>query len=61
MKDKKTRVVVRFTQQQIELLDKLKQEGRFGGSHAEIVVNLFRESIEDTYGKGGLVCTVSNE
>ena len=53
MENKKTRVVVRFTEQQIELLDKLKQEGEFGGNYEDIVVGLFREFIRETFGKGG--------
>lgn len=47
MKNKKTKLVVRFNQQQLELLDNLKKESKFGEKYSEIVVNVFRE-----YGKG---------
>ncbi len=61
MESKKTKVTVKFTQQQIELLEKLKKEGRFGSNYAEIIANLFHESMRDAFGKGGIICTVSNE
>ena len=53
VKNKTVKVAVRFTQQQIELFDKLKQEGKFGGNYPDIVVNLFHEYMRETFGKGG--------
>ncbi len=61
MESKKTKVAVKFTQQQIELLEKLKKEGRFGNNYPDIIVNLFHESIRDAFGKGGILCAASNE
>ena len=52
MENKTTKVVVRFTQQQLQLLDSLKKQGRFGESYTDIVVNVFREYIRQSFGKG---------
>ncbi len=43
MKNKTTKLIVKFNQQQLQLLDNLKKEGKFGENYAEIVVNVFRE------------------
>jgi hypothetical protein len=47
------KLVVRFTEQQLELLENLKEEGQLGKTYEEIIVNVFRESIKQSYGKGG--------
>ena len=54
MANKKVKVKVKFTQQQMELLDKLKQEGKFGESHGEICAAVFKEYVTQTFGVGGL-------
>ena len=54
MNSKMNKITVKFTQQQMELLDRLKQEGKFGEDYPEIVVALFHEYIRQTFGKGGL-------
>ena len=47
---KKTKnIYIRFTKQQLELLDNLKEEGKFGGNYSEIVVNVLREYIKHTF------------
>ena len=46
-------IKVKFTQQQIELLDKLAQEGTYGKTYPDIVVAVFREYITQTFGKRG--------
>lgn len=48
------KIKVKFTQQQMKLLDKLKEEGKFGKTYEEIIRNIFREYIEQTFGVGGL-------
>ena len=53
MQNKTNKVVVRFNQQQLELLDRLKRDGKFGSSYEDIVVNVFREYIRQKFGKGG--------
>lgn len=45
-------VVVRLTQQQIELLAKLRDEGGFGSAYPEILLNVFRRYAEQFLGKG---------
>lgn len=54
MKDKTIRVVVKFNQQQLQLLDSLKKERRFGSSYADVVVNIFREYVRQDFGKRGV-------
>lgn len=53
MQNKTTKVVVKFNQQQLQLLDALKKEGKFGNTYEDIVVNVFREYIRQSFGKGG--------
>lgn len=48
------KVKVKFTEQQMMLLDKLKQEGTFGKTYEEIIPAVFREYVTQTYGVGGL-------
>lgn len=52
MESKTTKVVVRFTQQQLQLLEKLKIEGKFGETYAKIVINVFREYARQESNKG---------
>lgn len=49
MAKKSKNISVRFTQQQLELLDNLKEEGKFGGNYSKIVVNVLREYIKQTF------------
>jgi hypothetical protein len=53
METKKIEVVVKFNQQQLELLDALKKEGKYGNTYEEIVVNVFRDYIRQNFGKRG--------
>ncbi len=53
MKNKAHKLVVKFNQQQLQLLDNLKKEGKFGNNYEDIVINIFREYIKQTFGKGG--------
>ena len=54
MTDKKVKIKVRFTHQQMVLLDNLKREGKFGQSYEEIIPAVFREYVKQTFGEGGL-------
>ena len=46
------KVVVRLTQQQVELLERLKQSGDLGLEYPEIILNAFRKYAEQFLGKG---------
>lgn len=48
------KVEVKFTEQQMMLVDKLKQEGTFGKTYEEIIPAVFREYVNQTFGVGGL-------
>jgi hypothetical protein len=50
--DGRFRVKVRFTEQQVILLDKLLDEGRFGDTHAEVVARVFDEYLRSRGTKG---------
>ncbi|MFQ5998614.1 MAG: hypothetical protein ACE5KO_04840 [Candidatus Bathyarchaeia archaeon] len=52
MANKKVRV--KFTQQQMELLEKLMQEGTFGKKYEQIIPAVFRAYVNQTFGVGGL-------
>lgn len=52
--DKKVKIKLRFTHQQMVLLERLKQEGKFGQSYDEIIPAVFREYVKQTFGVGGL-------
>ncbi|MDP6474324.1 MAG: hypothetical protein QF449_06780 [Alphaproteobacteria bacterium] len=52
--DKKVKIKVRFTHQQMVLLERLKQEGKFGQSYEELIPAVFREYVKQTFGLGGL-------
>lgn len=41
---------VSFTQQQRELLEKLRQEAKFGKTYEEIVINVFRDYAKQQLG-----------
>jgi len=47
------KLVIKFNQQQLQLLDNLKKEGKYGNSYEDIVVNIFRDYLRQTFGKGG--------
>jgi hypothetical protein len=53
MREKSHKVIIRFNQQQLQVLDIVSKEGIFGKTYPEIIVNLFREYIRQTFGKGG--------
>ena len=53
MNGKKHKLVVKFNQQQLQVLDIVKKEQRLGDTYPQIVVGLFREYIRGTFGKGG--------
>jgi hypothetical protein len=55
MAEQKIKVTVTFTQQQMELLDNLKREGTFGVDYPEIIVAIFRQYIQQQFGKGGVL------
>lgn len=42
MVNEMTKVKVRFTQQQIQILNTLKKEGKFGTSYEDVILNVFR-------------------
>lgn len=48
MNDITKRVIVKFNEQQIKLLDNLKQSGKFGNSYEEVIRSVFREYIKQT-------------
>ncbi len=54
MANKKVKIKVRFTHQQMVLLNNLKREGKFGQSYEEIIPAVFREYVKQTFGEGGL-------
>ena len=51
---KTVKVKVRFTHQQMVLLERLKAEGRFGDNYEEVIPAVFREYVKQTFGVGGL-------
>jgi len=53
MANKKVKIKVRFTQQQMVLLDNLKREGKFGQSYEEIIPTVFRKYVKQAFGEGG--------
>lgn len=55
MADEDVEVTVTFTLQQMEVLDKLKEEGAWGADHSEVVAALFLEFIRQEYGNEGLI------
>jgi len=48
MIDECHKVIVRFNQQQLQLLDILKNSGKFGSTYEEIVRSVFRLYIKQT-------------
>ena len=48
------KVKVTFTEQQMMLLEKLKQEGTFGKTYEEIIPVVFRDYVNQTFGVEGL-------
>ena len=45
------KIVVKFTQQQLELLERLRKEKKFGEKYPDIVLNVFREYAKQELGK----------
>ena len=54
MANKKVKIKVTFTHQQVAMLDELKREGKYGKSYEEIIPKIFREYVLHTFGVGGL-------
>ena len=50
----KKKVQVKFTEQQMMLLEKLKDEGTLGKTYEEIIPKVFHEYVNQTFGVGGL-------
>ncbi len=48
------KVKITFTQQQMELLDKLKREGIYGEDYPDVILSVFHEYLEQEFGKGGV-------
>ena len=48
MNDKPKKVVVRFNQQQLQLLDNLRRSGKFGTSYQEVIRSSFRQYVKQT-------------
>jgi hypothetical protein len=46
------KVTIRLTQQQIEVLERLRQQGGMGDDYPEIMLNAFRRYTEHALGKG---------
>jgi hypothetical protein len=55
MADKAKKLVVRFTQQQLQWLDSLKKEGAFGQSYGEIIMRVFQEYVKQKGGYNGII------
>jgi len=53
MQSRTHKLVIKFNQQQLQLLDNLKKEEKYGNRYEDIVVNIFREYVRQTFGKGG--------
>ena len=51
MRGKRHRIKVGFTQQQWQLLDRLKAEKRWGGRREEIVLSVFRDFVRQELGE----------
>jgi hypothetical protein len=51
--DGRVRVKIRFTEQQVILLDKLLDEARFGDTHADVVARVFDEYLRSREMKRG--------
>jgi len=47
------KLVVKFTQQQRELLERLRREGTFGSTYGEVVANVLRDFVKQQSAKGG--------
>jgi len=45
-------ISIRLTQQQIEVLERLKGDGQLGSDYSEILLNAFRKYSEHFLGKG---------
>ena len=54
MANKKVKIKVKFTHQQLAVLDELKREGKFGQSYEKIIPAVFREYVRHTFGIGGM-------
>ena len=49
--NKMHKVVVRFDQQQLQLLDNVKKTDRFGNTYEDVIINVFREYIKQNFDK----------
>ncbi|MDE0058916.1 MAG: hypothetical protein OXI22_00590 [Defluviicoccus sp.] len=53
MQDNTHRLVIRVNQQQRELLERLRDEGEFGDTLAEVVSGVFRRFADDVASREG--------
>jgi metal-responsive CopG/Arc/MetJ family transcriptional regulator len=49
--DDRVKISISFTQQQWQLIDRLKAEGRWGSTREEIVSNIFRDYVKQELGE----------
>ena len=49
--DTASKIAVSFTQQQWQLIDGLKAEGRWGATREEIIRNVFRDYVKQELGE----------
>lgn len=47
------RIKVTFTSQQLQVLEKLREEGTFGANYPDIIMMLFRRYVRQTIGRRG--------
>lgn len=54
MADRIMKVVVKFDQEQLKLLDNLKKEKEFGKNYRDIITQVFRSYFRQELGRGGV-------
>ena len=54
MANKTIKVKVKFTEQQMDCLDNLKKEAKFGKDYGEIVATIFHEYLRSRLARGGV-------
>lgn len=53
MTDKMVEINVGFTEQQLEVLDKIRKEKVLGESYEEVALNMFKNYIKQNFGEKG--------
>jgi hypothetical protein len=53
MEDKTVEIKVGFTEQQLEVLDNIKEEKIFGENYEDIALNMFRNYLKQNFGEKG--------